>query len=627
TTGNKAYSCISITQGRPDRVKILNNVLKGAFYGIHTEALSQNERMTNITVCDNHISEAEYGNLLYYTDFDYIKNNVIYSRSKNATELFGIDMTYCNAEEISGNHIITKSPVTTGQGIYASYFNIDSTRSGLIANNEIIMEGKADGIYTGNSEVRYFHNTVIMYGDNTTSSRAVYCLSATAGMSIHFYNNLFVNLGGGYPMYLTSAALIGNDVILDYNNCYGKQYVGYLTSAHTDINTWITATQDQHAANVEPVFLDYRNEARCVHYIGLTCPVVPEVPADILGNVRKGSTAMGCYTPDPVQFDAALLSFEDWKSSVTVGQSTPVKVRLMNTGAKSNITSVEVHWTAGGIAQSTAKWSGNLAPYQDTVISIGSYLPSDGMNTVVAWLENQNALSAGDSVKGNDTIRNNSFGCKAPMAGTYRVGLSKSANFQDMKQALNMLASCGAAGPVVFTLESGKYEGFTFGGYYTGVNAKNTVTVTSLSGKAEDVVIAGSGVVVSIESPYFRLERVTVDGYTGNATTGVQITNTISDVQVNYCVIKMDPQGTATSYGIHCVNGYMRDSIWLVGNSIDGGYYGIRFYNGIGSAYSDHGVYNRVDSNTVTNPYYYGIYAYYTDIISYSFNNISARPS
>ena len=189
----------------------LNNVLKGAFYGIHTEALSQNERMTNITVCDNHISEAEYGNLLYYTDFDYIKNNVIYSRSKNATELFGIDMTYCNAEEISGNRIITKSPVTTGQGIYASYFNIDSTRSGLIANNEIIMEGKADGIYTGNSEVRYFHNTVIMYGDNTTSSRAVYCLSATAGMSIHFYNNLFVNLGGGYPMYLTSAALIGND--------------------------------------------------------------------------------------------------------------------------------------------------------------------------------------------------------------------------------------------------------------------------------------------------------------------------------------------------------------------------------------------------------------------------------
>ncbi|MBO7625615.1 MAG: hypothetical protein J6S82_09995, partial [Bacteroidales bacterium] len=624
-TSNKAYSCISITQGCPDRVKILNNVLKGAFYGVNTEGLSSTQRMTNITFSDNHISETEYGNLLYYTDFDYIKNNTIYSRSKNAVELFGIDMTYCNAEEVSGNHIITKSPVTSGQGIYASYFNIDSTRSGLIANNEIIMEGKADGIYTGNSEVRYFHNTVIVYGDNTTSSRAVYCLSATAGMSIHFYNNIFVNLGGGYPMYLTSSALIGSDVILDYNNCYGKQYVGYLTSAHTNINSWITATQDQHAASVEPAFLDYKNDARCVHYIGLTCPVVPEVPADILGKVRKGSTAMGCYTPNPTQFDAALLSYEDWKSSVTVGQATPVKVRLMNTGSKTNITLVEVHWSVNGIAQNTAKWTGNLAPYQDTIISIGNYLPNNGVNNVVAWIENQNGLSAGDSISGNDTILNTSFGCKAAMSGTYRVGLSKSADFPDMKQALGMLVSCGASGPVVFALESGKYEGFTFSGYYTGVSAKNTVTVTSLSGKAGDVVFTGSGAVVSIESPYFRLESVTVDGYSNNATVGVQITNTISNVQVNHCIINMDPHGTATTYGIHCVNGYKRDSIWLVGNRIDGGYYGIRFYNGIGSTNTDHGVYNRVDSNTITNPYYYGVYAYYTDIISYSFNKVSAR--
>ncbi|MBO7465240.1 MAG: hypothetical protein J6T56_05245, partial [Bacteroidales bacterium] len=273
-------------------------------------------------------------------------------------------------------------------------------------------------------------------------------------------------------------------------------------------------------------------------------------------------------------------------------------------------------------------WKGSLASYKDTVISIGTYQPVSGLNNVVVWLSNQNGISTGDSVASNDTIRNHSFGCTAAMSGKYRIGLSKSADFPDIKSALDMLASCGASAPITFELESGKYESFTVNGYYSGVSGRNTVTITSLSGKASDVVISGGSPVITFGAPHFRLDRVTVDGTTSNSTCGIQIAGAVNDIRITHNIIMVDPNATTSSYyGIQCVNGYKRDSIIIVGNHVDGGYYGIYFYNGTSTTNTDHGRFHRVDSNTVTNAYYYGIYAYYTDMFSYSYNNVSARMS
>ena len=622
TTG---YWGMAIYQSDADKVRFINNEIVGAYYSMYIYGTSSTNYITNITVTGNRMHAAYYyGIYSYYTDYDYVSDNIITNRVKNASNYFyAYRMYYSDVDQMAGNRANISAQYA--YGMYNYYFNKDSNRTGLVCNNEMLIHATstAYGIYTGYSNAEYTHNTVVTTGSASTE-RAVYCVSATAGYRFRYYNNL-LNCSGnnGYPMYLSSTATLGTDLLLDYNNYYAPAHLGYAGTDCLTLTAWVSASKDQNATNVNPPFIDLTKDGRCLYYTGMTCPAVQNVPTDILGKPRTGSTAMGCYSPAPVGFDAALLAFIDWKSSVTIGQSTPVKVRMMNTGTTANITSAQVNWTLNGIAQTPYKWTGNLAPFKDTVLSIGGYIPVNGVNNIVVWLSNQNGNTAGDSIPSNDTIRNHSFGCKAPMNGTYRIGLSKSADFPDVKQALEMLASCGADAPVVFALESGKYAAFAVSGYYPGISTKNTLTIKSISGKASDVEIYDGSPVVTIEASHVRLENVTVNGV--GSSYGIQINNTVSDIQISHCTVQMDPTGSATSYGIYCSTGAIRDSIWLVGNHVDGGYYGIYFYNGTSSAATDHGVCHRIDSNVISNPYYMGLYGYYCDMTSLSFNKCYAR--
>ncbi|MBP5614372.1 MAG: right-handed parallel beta-helix repeat-containing protein, partial [Bacteroidales bacterium] len=625
TKTTTTYVGVLIYQGVFDGIRVLNNYIEGAYYSMYIYGNSTSDYAKNITVMGNRMHASYYyGMYTYYVDFDYVSNNVVTNRTKNASNYYyGLRFYYVDADEIANNRVNIEADYT--YGIYTYYFNRDSSRTGLVANNEIIMRTNttAYGAYVYYSTVEYIHNTIISLGNPGTTYGVYY--GAYSGYKVHFYNNNFSCYGkSAYPFYMTGVTTVGTDLLMDYNNYYGPQYVGYAGGARSTLKEWITYCQDVNAANVKPAYINSSKDGRCLYYTGMTCPILTNVPNDITGKVRAGSTSMGCYTQNPVQFDAALLDFHDWKSSVTIGKAETVKVRMMNTGTVTNIVSVQLNMSLNGTVLTPSQWKGSLAPFKDTIVTVGTYVPVSGVNNLTVWITNQNGIAAGDSSASNDTIRTYSFGCKAPMSGTYTVG-GKGADYADLDQALEMLASCGADAPVVFALDSGTYEPITLSGSYPGVSGKNTVTITSRSGKASDVVFTGGTPVIGFAagSSHFRIDRITVDGL--NSTTGVQITGAVNDVRITHCNIMMSPTTTATHYGINCSSGTIRDSIWIIGNHVDGGYYGIYFYNGNNTAASGHGRWHRIDSNVISNAYYYSVYAYDADFESFSHNRITDR--
>jgi hypothetical protein len=124
------------------------------------------------------------------------------------------------------------------------------------------------------------------------------------------------------------------------------------------------------------------------------------------------------------------------------------------------------------------------------------------------------------------------------------------------------------------------------------------------------------------------LKAITIDAAT-SGTYALQLTDTCTNIVVRDCKLLANQTGitAATGYApvYKNIGTGIADSIFFINNLLDGGYYGLWFYGGTGNtAYGTHIVF---DSNTVSNQYYYGVYTFYTDFTSCSYNTLLSRQS
>ncbi|MBO7464532.1 MAG: hypothetical protein J6T56_01615, partial [Bacteroidales bacterium] len=279
-----------------NKVRFINNEIIGGYYSMYNYGRSSADYAKNVTVTGNRMHAAYYYGLYsYYTDYDYVSDNVVTNRTADASNYFyALRLYYSDADDVSRNRVNISAMYP--YGLYTYYFNRDSSRAGLVSNNELRLRGTTTsyGAYVYYSHVEYIHNTIVISGTSTTAYGVYY--GAVAGYHVHFYNNIFYCLGSTpYPFYMTGTGTVGTDLQLDYNNYYSPRYLGYSGAARDNLKDWITYSKDQNAVNVNPAFIDLDKDVRCAYYTGMNCPAVSNVPADILGNIRAGSTAMGCY--------------------------------------------------------------------------------------------------------------------------------------------------------------------------------------------------------------------------------------------------------------------------------------------------------------------------------------------
>lgn len=321
-------------------------------------------------------------------------------------------------------------------------------------------------------------------------------------------------------------------------------------------------------------------------------------------------------------YDASILNFASPQSTLTANTNVPVSVRVKNLGLVT-MTKVKVKWSLDGVYQGVQNWTGSLP--QDFVslpLTLGNINVNVGPHLIKAWTEMPNDSIDQDFT--NDTTVFNVFACQN-LTGVYTVG-NATANFPTFADVYTALTNCGISGPVTFKIKSGTYTQQMALPYINNVSDINTITFESESGNKNDVIIqynaAGTGdnYVVKLDgTKYIIIKNITIKSL--NATYGrvVELANGAEYNTLQGCKLDMMPTTTSTVSGIYNASSTYEHHNKIIGNEINGGYYGIYFYGA--SATKETG--NVFEGNIINGFYYYGLYAYYQDSASYIGNTIS----
>ena len=213
--------------------------------------------------------------------------------------------------------------------------------------------------------------------------------------------------------------------------------------------------------------------------------------------------------------------------------------------------------------------------------------------------------------------------CTGPLAaGTYSVG--PTGDFATLDSVMSVLNVCGIGGAVTFEFQSGSFSTSSYVGEINGSSSSNTITFKG-GATVSDTITAGTDAAFVLEgAKYMHFEDLFI--YTPNSK-GFRL-NGASDITISGNTIMSSTTSTSSLYnGIVSSNSSTsifsttigEKNITITDNDIIGGYYGIRFY-GSSAARNENVV---ISGNTLTDQYYYGIYAYYGTDIEISENDLS----
>jgi hypothetical protein len=619
--------------GVVDNISFINDTLNGGYYGFYFiggTGTGNNAMGKNIVFDSNTVSN-QYYHATYpmYVDFTSCSYNTILSRASGTVSptWYGLRMYYSNGPAV-GNRIFQRSSsITAPYGIYSYCHNYYSTANkGLIANNEVILNttGTYYGIYAYYSKSEMLHNSIYIAGSG--AARGIYISNSAYNNIVIKNNNIVTTASAAHPVYFNPT---GNLTLydMDYNNYYAPTYIGYYGNNITDMSTWQTQIiTDLHSVSVLPSFNNVSSNLQIMNYGELLCDKVPSVNNDIDGQIRGTLTTMGCYDLPLRNLNAMLGTITGLKEGNVLGQTDTVKIIVYNTGSTS-ITSVNLEWSINGISQNPggANYPVSLITRnQSTTIVLGKITYLVGMSEVKIWVNNVNGSI--DDYRYDDTASKFVFICTGALNGLKTVGQSASSDFKTFKQLYDALSLCGVNGDLTIVFEPGIYvENCDFSNN-AALLSGHTLTITSTTNKASDVVFrpsSGVGILFN-NSRNIILKDITVDANVSKSY-AIQFTAACSNITVRDCRLLADTttssSTTAPVYKASATG--VVDSIFFINNLLDGGYYGFYFYGGTGNTvYGTNVVF---DSNTISNQYYYATYPYYVYFTSCSYNTILSR--
>ncbi|MBO4581925.1 MAG: T9SS type A sorting domain-containing protein [Bacteroidales bacterium] len=614
-----------------------NTIIKNTYKLSNTSIYPIYAYYSNVNVDNNYIEintkelSYNYGIYTYYSTIRLNHNKTV-CKVKDLNYYYGIYAYYAPYSYINGNKLYMSDTATYAYGIYHYYGSGHNT----ITNNELKINYSGNSSYyamycyayntTGTFDIH--HNSIRMYSGTGNYGYGIYAYlyGSAASFSIR-NNNIEMLTSGAYPLYLNQSAAsyfgVGQGMYdIDYNNLVAPTYVGYAGGAKATISAWQTTVKtDLHSVSVAPVYLsatcDSLKVANDTAYI---CPSVAVVNTDIQGLPRYGNTIMGAYGSDPSALDGALVDIVDIPATATKGTVVSPKIVLINAGS-APLTSAVINWSFNGVQQTAINWSGNLALLASDTISSSNVTFVTGNNEIKAWLTSVN--NTVDSIPQNDTVSVKIYACDSMLQGNYTVGPNGDiATIDDLNE---LLQNCGIGGNVVFGFEEGTHMGNlnlsqnilgadTYSMHFTKANMTgNPAIIKASSGSA---VMLGKNSNISFDS-------LTIDATTADV--AIKFITGCSNIYITNCNILAQPNATSsTKYAIHKPsNSGVLTNFVLRNSYVSGGYYGVYLYGGTGtSAFGD--LY--IDSNIITNQYYYGNYYYYTHL-SFNYNEVSTSSS
>lgn len=332
----------------------------------------------------------------------------------------------------------------------------------------------------------------------------------------------------------------------------------------------------------------------------------------------RGSNYYGDMALDDIQIydlppiDAAAVELAEPVSPASAGFQD-VKVRIANLGA-SILNNVTINWSIDGIAQTPILYSTPMLSLDTSAaITLGSYNFSIGVTNIRVFTSAPNGLS--DTINSNDTLDATVVVCGTGLAGTFTVG-APGDDFASITQANEVLQLCGIAAPVVFEIAQGEYEEQIEIYTVTGSSAANTVTFTSATGNAADVVMkfAASGTANNYVTKINGADNMIFSDFTMQATDGtysrvLDITGGTNNLTFDGMIFEGPVTAASSSSNNYVVNNSTSlDSNMTFRNcDVLNGSYGMYLYNS--STTIDNNL--LVENCTISGFSYYGINAYY----------------
>ena len=620
TTGTSS-SCRAVSHdnysgsGCLNNVRFVGNTITGGYYNMYfyySAVRFDSIMRSSVYIDSNEMSEAYSAGVYaeYYTRFVRISHNMITNR--NGVENFsGIRIVEHNrADSILANRIRLNTR-SNAYGIYMSYYvNYPNYKFVMAANNDIRVEAgnKAYGVYEKDyMYMSYYHNTIYAVSPNGYAY-GIYNAAVHGNMK---NNLLWTDSPNGYPVYYTGVSYINKDGARDYNCYYDKNgIIGYANGGVRRSIAAMTALdtlQDLHSVTLLPKLKNSQSADLKVETDSrLVVPYLPLVPRDREGRLRYPQTLIGAYEKEPVKLDAAVAAVVN--PSFGLG-SQKVYVRLSNSG-QDTLDSLRVCSRINGVLNPEVSWSGSLPAGADTVLEVCTaniYRP--GPFSLTVWLVSVNGVQ--DMFAGNDTLSLTASVCMGGWSGTYTLG-GVSPDFATLDEFLNLLSICGLSGPVTLKLRSGIYSCSNLQGPFKGSSVVNTVTL--MPDSAATVTFLGSGQTpaLSLQDLSHWVFRDLTFGDTVNGKIGVSMSGGVDSVLFIGCRMyaETNANSRALVYNNASAKGYVK-RLYLVGNTIVGGYYNLFFSYTAGTSADWNGSLIYIDSNTMRGAYYAALNAEY----------------
>lgn len=451
-------------------ISVVGNQITGAT-AFNANTIRIEKKVSNVLIEGNYLEQCFKAISLANSSNIQVKDNVFFNVNYG---VYTIDL--CSFIGISGNRFreIRNNP-DTQEGTSAVL--LQNTSQSTVFNNYIHGTGngpvKAISLQSTTSCGVYFNSVNITNEDPQGKSRAIYLKDNQQAV---VRNNVFNISRIGIPVHLEGS---NNLLDMDRNDLYSYDgSIGWWNGTrYTRLDDWRAATAfDANSVSAPPFFTSDTDLAINQVLLNNAGLPVAGITTDIAGAVRDPQNPdLGAkeYTPCPV--DAGINVVVSPQSPIPGGPED-VSVQLQNHGA-SSLTSVTIHWSVAEVSQTAYEWTGNLAPGENTVVTIGSFNFLIGKVYMIhAWTSQPNGNT--DCNPQNDTVAGKEI--TSPLCGIYTIG-GVEPDFLSLTQAANVLNQSGIACPVTFLVRDGTYyEQFVLESI-PGSSRENTIVFISES--------------------------------------------------------------------------------------------------------------------------------------------------
>ena len=223
--------------------------------------------------------------------------------------------------------------------------------------------------------------------------------------------------------------------------------------------------------------------------------------------------------------------------------------------------------------------------------------------------------------------------CPGPLAGGYTINKNlapSTTNFTSFSALAARLNNCGVGGPVVVTVAagSGPYAEQIELQQIPGASAANTITLNGNGNALQLAPASSANYLVRLNgTDYVRLQNLTLTSLSATYGRAIELLNQADHNVIQNCTINLSATSTGSSLAGIIASGTAASGIaaasdlQLLGNVINGGYYGISI-SGLATAKSAGVV---INGNQLNGSYYYGMYLLNLNAVQVSNNTVSMR--